>query len=85
MSTYQQQQAALRGRPLTARQVQILQLMANGRSGAQIGAELFITVDSVRTHARRLYAKLGAVDRAHAVAIGFAAGLLRPSDVRRVA
>ena len=54
--------------------------MADGKSNAEIGRELFVSEDTVKTHARRLFRKLGARDRAHAVAAGFRAGLvsLRP-------
>ena len=39
--------------------------------------ELFLSEDTVKTHARRLFKKLGASDRAHAVALGFRWGLVR--------
>ena len=51
--------------------------MADGRSNAEIGKELFVSEDTVKTHARRLFKKLGASDRAHAVALGFRWGLVR--------
>ena len=50
--------------------------MADGKSNAEIGRELFVSEDTVKTHARRLFRKLGARDRAHAVAAGFRAGLV---------
>jgi DNA-binding NarL/FixJ family response regulator len=69
------------GRPtrsvaLTERELQVLRGMADGRSNAEIGKELFVSEDTVKTHARRLFRKLGARDRAHAVAAGFRAGLV---------
>jgi DNA-binding NarL/FixJ family response regulator len=63
--------------PLTARELQVLVAMSRGRSNAEIGRELYLSEDTVKTHARRVFRKLGAVDRAHAVALGFRAGLLR--------
>lgn len=63
--------------PLTKREVEVLVGMSNGRSNAQIGAELFLSEDTVKTHARRLFRKLGAKDRAQAVAIGLRRGLIR--------
>ena len=45
--------------------------MAEGKSNAEIGRELFVSEDTVKTHARRLFRKLGARDRAHAVAAAF--------------
>lgn len=61
---------------LTERERQVLDGMARGRSNAQIGSELFLSEDTIKTHARRLFRKLAAHDRAHAVAEGFRHGLL---------
>ena len=61
---------------LTERELQVLRGMADGKSTAEIGRELFVSEDTVKTHARRLFRKLGARDRAHAVAAGFRAGLV---------
>ena len=62
---------------LTERELQVLRGMADGRSNAEIGRELFVSEDTVKTHARRLFRKLSARDRAHAVAAAFRAGLVR--------
>lgn len=62
---------------LTERELQVLRGMADGKSNAEIGRELFVSEDTVKTHARRLFRKLGARDRAHAVAAAFRAGLVR--------
>jgi len=62
---------------LTEREVQVLTGMSRGRSNAEIGRELFLSEDTVKTHARRLFRKLGAADRAQAVAMGYRAGLVR--------
>jgi DNA-binding NarL/FixJ family response regulator len=61
---------------LTEREAQVLRGMADGKSNAEIGREIFVSEDTVKTHARRLFRKLGARDRAHAVAAGFRAGLV---------
>ncbi|MCA1656410.1 MAG: response regulator transcription factor, partial [Actinobacteria bacterium] len=61
---------------LSAREVQVLQAMATGKTNAEIGGSLFLSVDTVKTHAQRLYRKLEARDRAHAVARGFRLGLV---------
>jgi len=61
---------------LTERELQVLRGMAEGRSNAEIGRDLFVSEDTVKTHARRLFRKLGARDRAHAVAAAFRAGLV---------
>jgi DNA-binding NarL/FixJ family response regulator len=62
---------------LTKREIEVLIGMSNGRSNSQIGGELFLSEDTVKTHARRLFRKLGAADRAQAVAIGLRRGLIR--------
>jgi DNA-binding NarL/FixJ family response regulator len=62
---------------LTEREMQVLTGMSRGRSNAEIGKELYLSEDTVKTHARRLFRKLGAADRAQAVAVGFRWGLIR--------
>jgi DNA-binding NarL/FixJ family response regulator len=62
---------------LTERELQVLRGMADGKSNAEIGKDLFVSEDTVKTHARRLFRKLAARDRAHAVAAAFRAGLVR--------
>ncbi|MDP4013116.1 MAG: response regulator transcription factor [Candidatus Nanopelagicales bacterium] len=61
---------------LTERELQVLRGMSEGRSNTQIGSDLFLSEDTVKTHARRLFRKLGVCDRSHAVAEGFRLGLL---------
>lgn len=61
---------------LTEREQQVLDGMSRGLSNAEIGRELFLSEDTVKTHARRLFRKVGAADRAQAVALGFRWGLL---------
>jgi DNA-binding NarL/FixJ family response regulator len=61
---------------LTERELQVLRGMSRGRSNSQIGADLFLSEDTIKTHARRLYRKMNAKDRAHAVAEGIRRGLL---------
>ena len=62
--------------PLTERELQVLRGMGRGRSNNEIGKELYLSEDTVKTHARRLFRKLGAADRAQAVAMGFRGGLV---------
>ena len=62
---------------LSAREQQVLEGIARGLSNAEIGRELYLAEDTVKTHARRLYRELSATDRAGAVANGFRWGLLR--------
>ena len=61
---------------LTQRELQVLTGMAGGKSNAQIGRELFLSEDTIKTHARRLFRKLDVSDRAQAVAAGFRHGFV---------
>jgi DNA-binding NarL/FixJ family response regulator len=61
---------------LTERELQVLRGMSQGKSNGQIGRELYLSEDTVKTHARRLFRKLGVRDRAQAVAHGFRRGLV---------
>ncbi len=61
---------------LTEREMQVLTGMSRGQSNAEIGRELYLSEDTVKTHARRLFRKLGAADRAQAVALGFRWGFV---------
>ena len=60
----------------TERELQVLRGMSQGKGNNQIAQELYLSVDTVKTHARRLFRKLGVRDRAQAVAHGFRRGLL---------
>lgn len=62
---------------LTERELEVLAGMCEGQSNAEIGRGLYLSEDTVKTHARRLFRKLGAADRAHAVAIALRRGLVR--------
>jgi len=61
---------------LTERELQVLTGMSQGKSNGQIGRELYLSEDTIKTHARRLFRKLGVNDRAQAVALGFRRGLV---------
>jgi DNA-binding NarL/FixJ family response regulator len=66
-----------RRRPaLTRRQRQILQLLADGHSTARAARALDLSGETVRTHTKAILARLGARDRAHAVALAMRAGLI---------
>jgi DNA-binding NarL/FixJ family response regulator len=64
------------GKRLTERELQVLQGMSQGRSNGQIGRALYLSEDTVKTHARRLFRKLDAHGRAQAVAQGCREGLV---------
>ncbi|MGW1676245.1 response regulator [Saccharopolyspora sp. NPDC002376] len=62
--------------PLSAREREVLRLVAKGRSNREIAAELFVSEATVKTHLTHLYGKLGVNDRAAAVAAGYDRGIL---------
>jgi DNA-binding NarL/FixJ family response regulator len=59
---------------LTAREAEIVSAMAMGRTNAEIAHCLGVSTDTVKTHARRIFSRLDARDRAHAVAIALREG-----------
>ncbi|MFI0737927.1 response regulator [Streptomyces sp. NPDC021100] len=63
--------------PLTAREVDVLNAVADGLTNAEIGARLVIAEATVKTHLLRLFAKLDVNDRTRAVVVAMERGLLR--------
>jgi two-component system nitrate/nitrite response regulator NarL len=61
---------------LSPRELEVLRGFARGLSVPELGRELFLGTSTVKTHAQRLYQKLGVSDRAAAVAEGMRQGLL---------
>ena len=61
---------------LTAREQEVLALVARGLSNVAIGRELFITEATVKTHLLRAFAKLGVDDRTRAVTVAIERGIL---------
>lgn len=61
---------------LSPRELQVLEGMAAGRSNAEIGRTLWLSEDTVKVHAKKLFAKTGVHDRAAAVAWAFRSGVL---------
>ena len=60
--------------PLTLREEEILRLIALGRTNAEIAAELYIAMPTVKTHVGRILMKTGARDRVHAVLFALSTG-----------
>ncbi|WP_435857788.1 helix-turn-helix transcriptional regulator [Streptomyces olindensis] len=63
---------------LTAREQDVLRLLALGRSNRQIGEELFISGKTASVHVSNILAKLGASSRGEAVAVAYREGLIAP-------
>lgn len=61
---------------LSPRQLDVLRLVALGANASEIATELSISEATVRTHVKNMLERLGAHNRAHAVAIAMASGLL---------
>ncbi len=65
------------GSPLSQREVQVLQHIASGSSTKEVARDLGISAHTVKTHLERIFDKLGANDRAQAVAIALRMGLVQ--------
>ena len=62
--------------PLTGRELEVLRLIAAGRSNQRIARELFVSLDTVKKHVTHLLGKLGAANRTEAVARALQLGLI---------
>lgn len=66
------------GVELSQRERQILAMASRGLSNADVAAALDLSIETVKSHMRRVLGKLGARNRCHAVALGYELGLLVP-------
>jgi NarL family two-component system response regulator LiaR len=62
---------------ITRRELEVLELMAQGMSNREIAEKLFVSENTIKTHSSRVFDKLGAKRRTQAVQLGKESGLLR--------
>jgi DNA-binding NarL/FixJ family response regulator len=65
---------------LTDRETDVLRLLARGRSNQEISDELYIGIETVKTHIRSILLKLGAKNRTQAVIIAYESGFVAPGE-----
>ncbi|MGW4642549.1 response regulator [Sphaerisporangium sp. NPDC004334] len=63
--------------PLTDREMDVVRLIARGRTNQEVGGELFISLSTVKTHLASIFAKLGARNRVEIAAWAWEAGVVR--------
>jgi LuxR family maltose regulon positive regulatory protein len=69
--------------PLTDGELRVLRYLPSSLSAQEIGSELYVSLNTVKTHTRRIYEKLAVHRRTAAVARARELGLLAPSSSRR--
>jgi len=69
--------ATVSSESLTSREVAVLQLLARGLSNKEIGAQLFISETTVKSHLRSVFAKLNVLSRTEAITVGSRRGIIQ--------
>jgi DNA-binding NarL/FixJ family response regulator len=77
-AAYGPAEARLPGVRLTGREGEVLRLMADGLSNAEIAADLVLGLETVKTHVGNVLTKLGVRDRTQAVVVAYRSGFISP-------
>jgi DNA-binding NarL/FixJ family response regulator len=68
--------AGISSEALTGRELEVLSLLAQGKSNKEIGANLFISETTVKSHLQRIFAKLNVLSRTEAITVASRRGLV---------
>jgi DNA-binding NarL/FixJ family response regulator len=63
---------------LTEREIEVMRLIAKGKTNSEIAADLFVGETTVKTHISNLFTKLDLRDRVQAVVYAYESGLIQP-------
>lgn len=63
--------------PLTGRDLEFLRAIAAGKTNSEIGREMYLGINTIKTHLKRMYVTMGVRNRAEAVYVGMRLGLIQ--------